>query len=151
MTLVHCCICNIAVLEKQALSHMKMQYNLQVARAKGTDAQRRGDKASSSYNSLKQQHAEAQSQAEESAATATAEISSLQVSLQCTFGLSIDVYALERLPRYSSLVSSSSCPNAALCMKNTHSFSLLLCFHSVLPPCLCPFRHETCCATAAEL
>jgi len=54
---------------------------LRVARTGGADASRRADEASTSYDSIKLQYNEAQSEAKEAATAAAAEISSLQVSL----------------------------------------------------------------------
>ena len=59
--------------------------NLQVARSEGAEARRRAEEATSSHNSIKAEHSTAQSQAEQAAEAAAAEISSLQASIQCVF------------------------------------------------------------------
>lgn len=55
-----------------------------MARTEGADASKRADEASTSYDSIKLQYSEAQSEAKEAATAAAAEVSSLQVSL-CLF------------------------------------------------------------------
>ncbi len=56
-----------------------MQYKLRVARTEGADAKQRANEASTSHDSIKQRHTEAQSEAKEAARAAASEISSLQV------------------------------------------------------------------------
>lgn len=62
-----------------------MQLNLQVAKSEGADARRRAEEATSSYNSIKAEYSTTQSQTEQAAKTAAAEISSLQASILCIF------------------------------------------------------------------
>lgn len=66
---------------KSAVAMAAVQYNLRVARTEGADASKRAGEASTSYDSIKLQYTEAQSEAKEAATAAAAEISSLQVNL----------------------------------------------------------------------
>ena len=61
------------------MSDLLLQYNLRVARTEGADAASRAEEACTSHDSIKQQYVEAQAEAQEAAATAAAEIGSLQV------------------------------------------------------------------------